>query len=67
MGRGGAVPCPTCRSSRTKTALGRRVYRARALTDGGILRAHKCLDCERLFLTVQRVLDDAEAVEPLAV
>lgn len=65
MGRAGAIACPTCSSTRTKTALGRRAQKTRDLADGGILRAHRCLDCDRLFLSVQKVVtieadDDVE-------
>ena len=68
MGRGGAVPCPTCRSSATKTIMGKRASRLRRLADDSILRAHKCEDCGQAFLSRQRALtnDDAEEIEPLA-
>lgn len=63
----GSVRCPDCGSNRTKSGGTRR--RRHPLADGGILRAHRCLDCDRAFLSVQRVISDpleAEEIEPLA-
>ena len=57
-----SIRCPTCRSVRTKTARGRRAQRVRNLPDGGVLRAHECLACGLLFLSVQRAVA-GEAVE----
>jgi uncharacterized OB-fold protein len=37
--------------------------RLQNLDDGAFLRGHRCADCGRVFLTVQRVIVDAEDVE----
>jgi len=62
VGRGGSIACPTCSSKNTKTALGRRAQTLRSLPDGGVLRAHKCLDCDRLFISIQRTVDSRDYV-----
>lgn len=61
MGRGGGLPCPTCKSRRTKTARGRRAQQTREMDDGSVVRGHRCEDCGILFLSVQRPMSEADA------
>ena len=54
----GAMPCPRCDSHDTELATrrGRPVY----TEDGGVLRGHRCHACGHLFVSIQRIVTDAD-------
>jgi len=50
--------CPACKGENTsRDGWNRQTFPAYAMT----WRTHKCLDCGKKFLSIQRVLNDAEA------